>query len=45
LAHQRRYASVYDASVKVGQGDGLAAWMADAAMQRILDHHGADDLV
>ena len=31
--------------VEVGEGDGLAARPTDAAVQRVFDDHGVDDLV
>jgi hypothetical protein len=45
-AHQCRYgvARVWR-SVELRQRDGLAARVADAAVQGVLDDHGPDDLV
>ena len=34
-----------DGSLELGQRDGLAARMADAAMQSVLHHHGPHDVV
>ena len=32
-------------SVEVGKGNRLAPWLADAAVERVFDDHGVDDLV